>query len=201
MRKLIFILSIALSLSCKAQTIIPMYGGIEFEHNSNYYLKDTDNVLNNYEGIWKWQNGNSSFTLVLKKFEQVQRSSGLYKDYLLGEYQYVDNGNELVNTLSSIDDTSITLYRHMLWSQSVIDKNRRPQCNICGVNERRVRLTIRHPTVDDVYADLVLRYVIVNGVEQLEANLFGGGPGVYLEGRTDPLDLDVPYGDYVLIKQ
>ena len=69
------------------------------------------------------------------------------------------------------------------------------------IDERRVQLTIYHPTVDDVFGEIVLRYINVSGIEKIELNLSGGGPGVYLEGRTDPLDLDIPYGDYVLIKQ
>ena len=202
MKQIITLIGILSILSCKAQNIVGIYSNDNVEYNSNYYLKDVDNDFNKFIGTWKYTNGNTSFTIVLdKEIKNQPLSNSNYQDMLVGEYQYIENGVEKANTLLDMDNPNIKGYLHKIAGYRIVGKTINPDCNDCSIDERRVLLTIRHPTVDDVNADLVLRYVIVNGVEQLEANLFGRGPGVYLEGRTDPLDLDVPYGDYVLIKQ
>ena len=62
---LIGILSI---LSCKAQQFtVSIYGNESIEYNPNYYLKDVDNDFNKFIGVWKYTNGNTSFTIVLDK--------------------------------------------------------------------------------------------------------------------------------------
>jgi len=202
MKQFIYITIILTSLSCKAQTIIPMYGGHEFDDNQNFYLKDVDNILNNYEGTWKWENGNDSFTLKLKKVEQAQEEPGaLFEDVLVGEYEYTQDNAQLVNTLNLINDQSRLIFGHMLNNISFSYKYMRPRCEECDISERRPRMLISHPDVDDITAHIVLRHINDNGVEKLQGTLFYPDT-IYVDpDRTDPIGLGIPRGEYVFIKQ
>src|SRR5690554_6140478 len=73
---------------------------------SGTYYKDTNNVYNQFEGEWLWQSGNNSLRIILQKKEQVsQQIFGVsyYEDMLVGEYQYIENGVEKINTLANIN--------------------------------------------------------------------------------------------------
>ncbi len=201
MKKTLILITIASFLSCKAQTIVPLYGSDDFDDNSNFYLKDVHDNFNKFEGRWKYTENNISFTLLFKKELKVPTSSGLFVDYLLGEYQYVENGVEKVNTLNLIDSSSIQYYEHLITGSSLVDKNARPACDTCSINDRGVRLTIRHPDLNDVYSEMIVRHFTDNGVEKIRATLLGGGPGLIAPDRTDPVTIDIPDGEYILIKQ
>ena len=202
MKILVRLIAILIVISCKAQTIIPIYGGIEYDDNSNFYLKDIDNEFNKYEGLWKFQEG--STTLQLRLFKLVQQQdvdSGLYEDHLLGECSFAQNGVILMDTLPLIEDSSIPYYERSIASTVFINNSQRPACFECNENERRIKMSFYHPTVDDVYSDMVLRYYIENGEEKLKMNIWNASPGSYLEGRTDPLEIAIPDGEYTLTKQ
>ena len=65
MKKILFILIIFITISCSAQQIYPLRTHYEIPENS--YLKDTNNELQYYEGIWKTQwNGKITY-IYLKK--------------------------------------------------------------------------------------------------------------------------------------
>ena len=151
--------------------------------------------------MWNFTNGSIDFTVVMRKELKLQTSSGLYRDYLVGEYQYVENGVEKVNTLNLIDSSSIQYYEHLITGSSLVDKNARPACDTCSINDRGVRLTIRHPDLNDVYSEMIVRHFTDNGVEKIRATLLGGGPGLIAPDRTDPVTIDIPDGEYILIKQ
>lgn len=59
MKNLILLLFIAISCKSFTQstftqyTIVPMRTFIDIPENQCYYMKDTDNELNDYEGTWK----------------------------------------------------------------------------------------------------------------------------------------------------
>ncbi len=200
----IYIITVLLiSFSCKAQQhVVGIYSNEDFKTNSNYYLKDLDNDFDKFLGTWKWEDGNTSLTFTLNKEIKYQLdATSMYKDMLVGEYRYVENGVEKANTLNRLDDISITGYSHKISGYSIISKISRPKCDDCSIDERRVRLFIGHQTVEDVDSNLVLRYVNENGVEKLEIRIFGGGPIMVQPDRTDPVELDIPLGEYTLIKQ
>lgn len=106
MKKIIFIISIIATISCKAQS--PIISMVEFENNDDLqlsegsYLKDVENKLQPFVGTWQWTDGSSTFTVVIEKIEMVYESySNNYSDYLVGKYKYVENGVEIVNTLNN----------------------------------------------------------------------------------------------------
>ncbi len=203
MKKLIMIAIAFLSFSCKAQQhIVGLYSNEDFDTNSNYYLKDLDNDFDKFIGTWKWEDGNTSLTFKLDKEIKYQLdATSMYKDMLVGEYQYVENGVEKANTLSNFDNPSLKGADHRICGFSIISKISRPKCDECTIDERRARISISHQTAEDVTSTLVLRYVVEGGVEKLKIRIFGGGPRFVEEDRTDPVELDVPHGEYTLTKQ
>ena len=133
MKQIIITLIIFLTvLSCKAQTIIPIYSNQERVRDANHYLKDVDNDFNKFIGVWKYTNGNTSFTLVLDKEIKYQlRPNSMYKDMLVGEYQYIENGVEKANTLLDMTNPNIKGYLHKIAGYLIVDKNFNPDCNDC----------------------------------------------------------------------
>jgi len=104
MKYLLFILSLTLSLQCKAQNqIVPLNNcDKQYDHASgNVYLKDTENKMDNYVGIWKWAHGNKEFIITLIKQKHHYNQTGndnYFSDRLVGYYQYKENGVLIADT-------------------------------------------------------------------------------------------------------
>ena len=204
MKKIILIIVIISSISCKSQTIIPTFSSQERIRDEHHYLKDIDNDFNKFNGIWKYTNGNTSLTLSLNKEEKKQvLNKGMYKDFLVGEYQYIENGIEKVNTLNLINNTAFINYDHNIVGFVIIDNWGKPRCDTCNPNDRRIRAIIKHPTDKNTTHTITLRYINTNRVEKIELKIYGSSADVILlaEGEPDPLDLPVPMGTYILTKQ
>tara|TARA_R110000850_G_scaffold190308_4_gene316225 strand:+ start:2368 stop:2991 length:624 start_codon:yes stop_codon:yes gene_type:complete len=207
MKKIINISIILIAfISCKAQTtIIPLFSGGEYGRTEGAYYKDVDNFLNNFEGIWLWAEGNSSLTLELKKITQHQSTMPLtnvnyYEDFLIGEYKYVENGSQIVNTLPQLTFGTQDQERN-IFGNFIIHRYIPPQCTVCPLNELRVKLNFWDNERDYLRSSLVLRHGInSSGQEYIIAKLYGDGTYVepYQNAPTEPR---VPYGEYVLLKQ
>ena len=101
MKNLIYIFLMMLAASCKAQTTYPLSSFQPKHLKNNNYLKDTQNIYNNYAGTWQWTDGNSTFTIILEKVEYWKTPNGnYYEDLILGGYKYVKNGNLVVDKLT-----------------------------------------------------------------------------------------------------
>jgi hypothetical protein len=82
MKKLIIAISI-LNMEIDARIDAP----------DNSYYKDVNNILNDFEGTWLYQSGNTSLKLTLVK--SIQFFNGdFYEDTIIGGYQYIENGIE-----------------------------------------------------------------------------------------------------------
>ncbi|MGO4707587.1 DUF6705 family protein [Chryseobacterium sp. 2TAF14] len=112
--KNIFLLSILIffSVQCKAQNNIIALTNCnkKYDHSTgDYYLKDTTNEMNKYEGVWKWSSGNREFILTLiKQVKHHYRETGndnYYEDRLVGYYTYKENGTIIADTSS---DTNLS---------------------------------------------------------------------------------------------
>ncbi|MBQ0770186.1 MAG: hypothetical protein KBT58_12930 [Bizionia sp.] len=106
MRKIIFILTIFATFSCKAQS--PIISMVDFENDDDLeliegcYLKDVENKLHPFVGIWEWTDGSNIFTVVIEKLELVyEPHTNTYSDFLIGKYKYVENGVNIINTLDN----------------------------------------------------------------------------------------------------
>jgi len=199
----VFILLLIPLWSCKAQTIVPYDSDQDvFSPNSGAYYKDTNNEFNKYEGEWKWENAltNSEITFIFKKEVALDAGEDNFTyDLLVGEYRYVENGQEIVNTLSDIDAPNITGDLHNISGMLITKKYARPICNECTDDERRVSLIISHDEYDYIEAWLLLRYFVENGVEKIKV-IISDGASVTTDPNA-PEDIDIPLGEYIMVKQ
>lgn len=186
------------TLSCKSQTIIvPIGSGETIEYNPNYYKKDVNNEFNKFEGAWKYENGTTKITLMLKKEEHYQASINKnFQDLLVGEYKYVVRGNEIINTLLNFRNSNVSGYQHDI-SGGVFKHILPNHCvDNSHVSEIKVSLLMSSPSDENIEGRLILRYVNNNGVEKLEACIYDNTT----IGDND-VRIEIPNGYYVFIKQ
>ncbi len=200
MKNKILYIIILTAFSCKAQ-IVPLNSSI-LDNPEGTYFKDIENDLNKFEGTWKWEDGNDSFEMVLEKKEEVHdETDNIYEDMVVGEYKYIENGVEIINTLPRLTDPSITDWEYYISGVRIMHKNHPPlKCNSCTNEERRVQLYFHDPGTPHISMQIILRHVIDNGEEKLEAMIMGAGS--YIESTTHPNTPRIPFGEYfTLTKQ
>lgn len=199
MKKTIFLLLASMLVSCKTigQTLSIEQLGMS-PRNGAYY-KDTENLLNNFVGTWLYTNGNTSLKFVLKKVKRY--NTNYSEDILVGEYQYIENGTEKINTLGNVSDFTDKKIK----GNSVVYYDSKPPCNDCTANEKRLRVTFSDP-VKNTAGALYLRKIMVSGQEAISAWFLCDG--FTYTGGPDPENIvqtyvgeTVPNGTYVLIKQ
>lgn len=201
MKQLLLILAFV-CLCCNAQTL-PLYYPDNYNVTGAYY-KDMDNDLDKFTGTWEYINGTTSLRIVIEKRTEYYNSFGIYEDILVGEYRFIENGIEKINTLSKISDDSDGEIVHNIFGNIIIKKTAPPVCNDCGANERRVNLTILDPSRSDIVGlsgDIVLRRVDVGAIQKISLNLRQVGNIIYIDGNPPQYQtLSVPAGDYILTK-
>ena len=85
-----------------SQNIVPMATDTTSDLKSGNYIKDTNGVLDNFAGTWKYISGNDEFIVKIDKVLHYN-SSGFtpyYKDVLFGGYKFTKNGATIVNKLN-----------------------------------------------------------------------------------------------------
>src|SRR5690606_36402862 len=109
---------------------------------SGTYYKDTNNVYNQFEGEWLWQSGNNSLRIILQKKEQVyhQVKEWYYEDMLVGEYQYIENGVEKINTLANINSQE-----NNISASDILTTPFYMGCDDCLPNEKRIYIGFSDP--------------------------------------------------------
>lgn len=110
--KKIFILLVILSITALQAQTYPILRTVSVEQSldvnynelSGDYIKDINNLLNPYVGIWKYEGNGMIFTLKIQKVNQFISvyNDGTYKlrDELLITYKFVKNGITLVDNLN-----------------------------------------------------------------------------------------------------
>jgi len=200
-----------LVLSCKAQNIVPIYNvnGVELPEDEAY-LKDVDNDYNPYVGTWKWESGNNSLTIIFNKVEQYTSSVGDYSDLLVGEYQYIENSVELVNTFPLIEPIGIpnivnqedAMRNNNIVSYSITTNDIGfPPCPECAPNTRFIILSIKEPTKPGLWGGIVMARFVESGVEKIRAKItmrFNENASINYSG---PEIITIPVGVYTFIKQ
>jgi hypothetical protein len=102
------------TFACKSQTVINITERCNIQTNDtngSLYIKDINNLYDSYVGTWKWQEGNRELILTLIKQEHYHYFRGIYnyhEDRIVGFYVYKENGNILINTITT-DDLQSTL--------------------------------------------------------------------------------------------
>lgn len=207
MKKLLLIAIVVSLNSCIAQTIKPLFskGG---EIIPGGYYKDLDNDFNKFIGTWEYSNGTTSLKIVLQKKTQVFNGNhNAYYDLLVGEYRYVENGIEKVNTLSLLTAPPENEYGHSIVGAFIIKNNSVPVCDDCSSNERRVALNFTDPErpgiTDGLTGKITLRRVDQGTTQKIQLKLRQTGSYIPSTGSTPTPELfsfNLPWGEYILTK-
>ncbi|WP_299337947.1 DUF6705 family protein [uncultured Psychroserpens sp.] len=194
--KLLLIISF---YSCKAQTTILALEEKNIPDDlTGVYFKDLNNELNKFEGTWLYQNGNTSLTVTLFKKEEVFNGEW-YNDELQGEYQYVENGIEILNYLTRLNDPNIFNALHTIDGNKVVYPDYYPECTDCQAGEKR--FVMNFTDLDRRYLNnqILVQHINDNGIEKIKIHIGSSGSIVIPQGT--PAETRVPYGEYILIKQ
>jgi hypothetical protein len=203
------------SISCKAQ-ILDAYDSniITGEVNGAYY-KDLNNFREQFVGTWKYTQGNTSLTIIIQKRDNLSYFNGLNtysQDVLIGEYKYLENGIEKINTLSNINTNYGSNYEenweHNLFGGMYLPfPNNYPRCNECIPNEKRMEFSYNEPHYDGKgIADgiMAVRKFTENGVHKIKIWFYTTNQTQRHDANGNPIipaPFKIPFGEYILIKQ
>ena len=148
--------------------IIDIDNGINFPNSiTDAHYKDVQGFMNPFVGTWLYTNGNTSFKLVLTKYT-MEYTGKFYMDYVAGEYQYIENGVEIRNTLNNTDN-----FKRGIWDcSSLVKSTAKPPCTNCPTNERRLRGSISDREWN-THGSITLKLITVNGQPAIEAFIWG----------------------------
>ncbi len=213
-KAIVLLILIFTSFCCKAQTDIR---SLDSNTNNpscpakdpNCYDKDINNDMNKMEGTWMYSNGSTEIIIKLKKIEHYQLdSTSTFEDLLVGEYYYMSNGNVIANSLTDFNSTLSSGHFHKIIGN--IFRHRLPSGCIDNstLDEIKIQLSIYHPTDEFSFGYIILRHIIENGVEKLEACIYdmtsmSSNYDTSL-GAIDEVDdtrIPIPDGFYVFEKQ
>ncbi|MCD9575636.1 DUF6705 family protein [Flavobacterium soyae] len=111
---IVLIILLLVTLSCKAQQIVPVEKAIEYRDADSgvpdgVYLKDINGLLNKYLGTWKGTVDNKNYTFVIIKYKN-NLSRGVSQDELMIRYLITtSNGTVIEDTRSLSDDSSYVI--------------------------------------------------------------------------------------------
>ncbi|WP_144283910.1 DUF6705 family protein [Chryseobacterium echinoideorum] len=90
MKNIILFTILLLTLSCKAQ-IYPLNTSPS-DVPDNGYIKDTNNELDKYVGVWKGSWNGKTVYLELRKIKYYSQMGKLYMDRIFGERKIINSG-------------------------------------------------------------------------------------------------------------
>lgn len=194
MKVSLLFLGIIICLSCRAQ-IIPLDNVEHFENSPTYYLKDVNNEFDNFEGTWVCQNSDFEVVMKLRKEEHYLTPLNYYRDMLIGEYKFIENAVEEVNTLMDFNNIELGVHEHNISGGIFIHQLPNSCLDNSSPSEIKIQLTIKSPNDEYAQGRLILRYLNDNGMEKLEACIYD-----YSILGDGSVRLDIPDGNYVFIK-
>lgn len=198
MKTLISTILIILTISCKAQILT---FSIDDWHESkpNVYYKDLNNEFDDFEGTWLYSNGNTYLKIILRK-ETMYFNGNYFKDLIVGEYQYIENGVEIINTLSNINNP--VAFEHKISGQNLYYDCLYIPISDCVDGETILDVSMIDANVDNFIADLILVKRSINGQEALRGYYSFSYIGGVSQDSTIPEPTITPTQDeIILIKQ
>ncbi|MBN8877028.1 MAG: hypothetical protein J0I32_05735 [Sphingobacteriales bacterium] len=186
--------------NCKAQYPVIDITESELGQPDGYYVKDVHNYLNQFEGTYLYSNGTTSFKIMLVK--KVQQFNGrYYEDLIIGEYQYIENGVEKVNTLSQINTVYNDQRSHNIDGNFPIqNNNRRWLCPECATGEKRLYGSIKDASTNR-YAEIFMRRTVENGQQVMKVKIGNVLRAPLIKGEPVPPDFSLPLGIFTFVKQ
>ena len=123
----------------------------------NNTFVDIDNDLEPYVGTWLYQEGTTSFKIVLqKKTNSYDSELNSYFDMLIGEYEYIENGVTIINTLPLLENSSLGDLNHNINGNLLIRNN----INTEPGDARRVQLEFKDPEYPHLNFFILLRHYV-----------------------------------------
>ena len=183
----------------------PLIGSSE----NRYYYKDLNNHLNVFQGTWVYTNGNTSFTIVLQKKLMGHISIptfniSYYTDAIIGEYKYIENGVEKINTLQNLFNNYSDPFDYNILMSSVSISSDANSCINCQPGNIYMRGSYTEPNCDRWMSPVLsMRYFVENGIEKIDLH-FSAGERIMSDmyGNPPPCnEYALPFGEYILIKQ
>jgi len=201
----LIVAAILLFTNCKAQTPVKSLSTDSKDIWGAYY-KDTYNDLDRYVGTWKYTNGLTSLTITLQKKTMQHYEDdydSYYEDVLIGEYKYIENGVEKVNTLPLLVGNSTNTYKHNI-SGNILVGPQSQYCLGCGAMDRKVVVGFMDPNRDIMgfEPEMIFQRADAGSVQKLKLNFRTTSGQITIEGQTPAFtSYTVPFGEYLLVKQ
>lgn len=203
MKNIYLILIVLLSNTIKSQTIINITDS-EMGLPNGYYAKDLDNLLDPFQGTYIYNNGNTSFKIVLTKMI-MQPVGSHFEDMIIGEYQYIENGIEKINTLSNLNVNYPNQFlKHNIASKYIIKNinSRLWKCPQCNSNEKRLAADLEDK-ISGRSADFLMRRTIINGQEVMQVMIQHISSDPIVVGSSVPAqpEFSLPTDEFIMTKQ
>lgn len=191
----IFVLLFA-TISCKSQ--IKDISELGWNTPHGFYYKDNQNLLDTFVGTYIYTEGNTMLKIVLQKKEMSSVGGGLYhEDLIIGEYQYIKDGVEIVNSLDRLNENFADGANYSIDGNLVIGYGS-PGCRECAINEKALQLGMVDRASNNT-ASLYVRRIIVGGQTAIKIAIRWRAKTVL---ESDPLiPASIPGKDFVLLKQ
>jgi hypothetical protein len=196
------IMYFAISITCNAQLQVIDILDDNGDEITGAYYKDTQNLLNPFEGTYLYTNGNTSLKIQLRKKIMSSMNNFYYEDLIVGDYQFIKEGEEIANCLNAIYETNITIPNGCSFpiSGNLIITQGDPDCQHCIAGEKALYVGFSDDITDN-WASVSIRLITVSGQPAIEMHVFWEGPKIWHEGTPRPLNAIFPGGYYTLIKQ
>lgn len=199
MKKIAIAILVTISLSCKAQS--PVYNITDLAHvvqeTTGAYHRDIDNLLNPFEGTYIYNCGGKTLKIVLKKEILSSMNNYFYEDLLIGEYQYIVNGVEKVNTLNALNNNYPNKRKHSISGNHIITMGN-IGCTECVPNEKALMGGLIDRASNN-NAQITIRRISLNGQEAIKIFILWH----INERSANPVGVhaSIPGGEYTLLKQ
>jgi len=195
MQQLLIIAFLFFVGACRGQNpVLPILQDAQGIVEGAYY-KDFDNELGKFVGTWKYANGSTSFTITLqKKAMFYEPEDHYYEDIIIGEYKYVSNGVEIVNTLSNLKVNYLNQYKYNLSGVNITDRTN-------SVGNRNIKLQFTDPERDYLNRGIFVDYVDPSGSVPAKIKIQFTGSMSIVPNDSSPMEIRVPEVDYILTKQ
>jgi len=137
----------------------------------------------------------TSLTITFQKKEMQLITSGnsvFYEDFIIGEYNYIENNVEKINTLSRLS-LNLEPYEYNLAGNLFF-----------GDPQRNLRVSFKDPNywINGMMASMFMERADSSGEQKLKISFRMTDGPITVQGEpAQPTQYTVPFGEYVLIKQ